>query len=246
MTTPRAEIYAQGGTGPSLVLIHGFGSDRYSWAANAPALTDAATVWAVDLPGHGAATNDVGAGDPATLARAVAAAVTDLPGPLTLVGHSLGGAVALHLAAIAPGLVRRLVLIAPAGLGQALDHGFLDTFPELATPEAAQAMLERLVERKRLIVPAMVAHVLATLDRPGRRDALRKIAGALAEAAPPPIPAAVPVDLIWGEADAINPLPPQGPGFAPACLLTLPGSGHLPQVEAAAKVNAVIRAALAG
>lgn len=240
-----AELYPQGGDGQALVLVHGYGADRYSWAAIAPALTDVASVYAVDLPGHGAASDDVGLGDPATLAEALARGLEGLPGPMVLVGHSLGGAVALHLAARAPARIRRLVLIAPAGLGaDAPDRDFLSAFPELDTEAAARALMERLVVAKRLIVPAMIQHVLATLDRPGRRDALRKIAAGLVAAEPPPIPAGIPIDLVWGEGDAINPPGADGPGFAPASFLTLPGVGHLPHIEAAAKVNRVIRAGL--
>ena len=42
-----------GGEGPDLVLIHGFGSDRLSWAGNSPALMTVARVHSLDLPGHG-------------------------------------------------------------------------------------------------------------------------------------------------------------------------------------------------
>ena len=241
MTWPTARLHRLGGTGPDLLFVHGFGADRLSWAANAPQLTDAATVWAVDLPGHGTAGDAVGDGSALALAQAVAATLSALAGPAVVVGHSLGGAVALHLADIAPHLVHRLVLIAPAGLGAGLDHDFLTAFPALQTGPQAQALLERLVVRPRLITPAMAAHVLAGLQAPTRRAALARIAAALAEMPSPALPAC-PVDLIWGEADRINPPPATLP--VTASLLHLPNTGHLPQVEAASKVNAVIRAAV--
>lgn len=241
MTQPAARLHDLGGAGPDLVFIHGFGGDRYGWAANAPVLADVARLWAVDLPGHGAAPEAVGDGSALALAQAVSAQLSALQRPAVLVGHSLGGLVALHLAALAPHLVRRLVLIAPAGLGPAPDAAFLTEFPLLQTPEAAQALLERLVERKRLIAPAMVAHLLASLQTPGRRAALATIAAALRASDPAP-PPQVPMDLIWGEADLINPAPAPVPGAA--SFLILPATGHMPHIEAAAKVNAVIRAAL--
>lgn len=242
MTAPQADLHGLGGHGPDVLFIHGFGSDRYSWAANAPAMADWATVWAVDLPGHGQAPDEVGAGDAKTLGAAVAERLSDIPGAIVVVGHSLGGAVAIELAKLLPDRVKRLVLIAPAGLGQRLDHEFLTAFPTLNAPDETQALLERLVERKRLIAPVMVSHVLATLQSTGRRAALAKVAAALVKLMPPSMPD-VPLDLIWGEADTINPPPVEMP---PATtLLRLPNTGHMPQVEAASKVNAVIRAALA-
>jgi pimeloyl-ACP methyl ester carboxylesterase len=150
--------------------------------------------------------------------------------------------VALHLSEMVPLAVRRLVLIAPAGLGRSLNQDFLQCFPALKTPEAAKRQLEGLVERKRLIVPAMVAHVLASLQSPARRAALQVIAASLAESAPLTFPAAIPVDLIWGDADTINPAPENV--SAAAIILRLPNTGHMPHVEAASKVNAIIRAAL--
>jgi pimeloyl-ACP methyl ester carboxylesterase len=242
MTSPKANLHKLGGTGPALLLIHGFGSDRFSWAANGPVLFDVATVWAVDLPGHGHAPDDVGDGTAKMLAHAVAAELSGLDGPAVIVGHSLGGAVALHLSEMVPLAVRRLVLIAPAGLGRSLNQDFLQSFSALETPEATQIHLENLVERKRLIVPAMVAHVLASLQSPTRRAALQLIAASLAETALLAVPAAIPVDLIWGDADTIN-LPPQDLPAA-ATTLCLPKTGHMPHMEAASKVNAVIRAAV--
>ena len=115
MTPPAARLHRLGGSGPDLLFVHGFGADRLSWAANAPQLTDAATVWTVDLPGHGSAPDAVGDGSAQALADAVARALPDLSGPALIVGHSLGGTVALHLAAAVPQVVRHLVLIAPAG-----------------------------------------------------------------------------------------------------------------------------------
>ena len=59
-----------GGEGPDLVLIHGFGSDRLSWAGNSPALMEVARVHSLDLPGHGDSLGaEVGDGSPLALAE---------------------------------------------------------------------------------------------------------------------------------------------------------------------------------
>jgi pyruvate dehydrogenase E2 component (dihydrolipoamide acetyltransferase) len=243
--TATAVLHRLGGDGPPVLMVHGFGADRLGWAANAHALMGTHTVWAVDLPGHGAAGNDVGDGAPATLAAAVAEATRDLPGPVPVLGHSLGGAVALHLAQLVPDRTGPLVLIAPATVGPPPllypgTPGFLDRLPSIVSEIDATEVLGLLTDRAALLAP-MVPHVLASLSVPGRRAALVTIAQALAAAGPAPAPDRAPT-VIWGEADRVLPCP-SGPvlGAAPHII---PGAGHLPHVEKAGAVNRLIRAAL--
>ena len=141
-------LHRLGGEGPDLLLIHGFGADRLSWLAVAPQLFDLATVWAVEYAGHGAAGDDPGAGDPLTVASAIGTAID---GKLTrphIVGHSLGGTLALHLAAMMPDDLSGLLLLAPASLAGGIDTGFVRAIPELDDPGAALDLLRRLVSRK--------------------------------------------------------------------------------------------------
>ena len=104
------------GEGAPVLLLHGFGADLNTWMFNQPVLAEGRRVLALDLPGHGGSRRDVGAGDGAALSQAVEGFLTALDlGPLHLVGHSMGGAIAVLLAARRPDLVRTLTLIAPAG-----------------------------------------------------------------------------------------------------------------------------------
>jgi pyruvate dehydrogenase E2 component (dihydrolipoamide acetyltransferase) len=240
MTVSPAALHRLGGEGPPVLLVHGFGADRYGWAANAHALMGTRTVWAVDLPGHGSAGNAVGDGSPAALAQGLAEAVEALPGPVPVVAHSLGGAVVLHAARLVPGAFDRMILISPAGLGQGIDGEFLASLPTLSTQEEAEALLARLVAKPRLVAP-MAAHVLAGLADRDRRVALSLIGAALSAAPPPPSPD-IHVSVLWGAEDRIVPLP-RGPvlGIEPEVIA---GAGHLPHVEAAGAVNRHIRMAL--
>lgn len=238
-----------GGRGDDLVLIHGFGSDRLSWAGNAAALMEHARVHALDLPGHGdSLAAEAGDGSPDALTAAVAAAL-DAHGldRLHLLGHSLGGSIAMLVALAMPNRVRSLSLLAPAGLGHGVDHDFLHRYPELTSPGDAEALLQRLVNRPQLINRFTIARVLEQLDRPGARDALRQIAAGVIAHEDTLLAAArriadtrMPRLVVFGADDAINP-PDEGAlqRFGGRSVV-IPAAGHLPHIEAARQANAEI------
>ena len=191
-------LHRLGGDGPDLLFIHGFGADRLSWLAVAPQLFDLATVWAVEYAGHGAAGDDPGAGDPLTIASAIGTAID---GKLTrphIVGHSLGGTLALHLAAMMPDDLSGLLLLAPASLASRIDTGFVRAIPELDDPTAVFDLLRRLVSRRVLVTPRMAEAMVAGLAAQNRRTSLRQIAEALESAEPPPFPPELPFEILWG------------------------------------------------
>jgi pimeloyl-ACP methyl ester carboxylesterase len=107
--------------GPAVVLLHGLASDGGTWEPSIPALAEHGLhVVAPDLLGHGESDKPVAGGysldgfagslrsllDALDLSRA------------TLVGHSLGGAIAMHFAFHHPAYAERLVLVASGGLGR--------------------------------------------------------------------------------------------------------------------------------
>ncbi len=233
-------LHRFGGEGPDILLIHGFGADRLGWLAVAPQLFGEASVWAAEYAGHGTAGNDAGDGAPATIAAAIADEIGDkLTRPL-VVGHSLGGTLALHLAAAMPAGLAGLVLLAPAALAAGIDDSFIAAIPELDDPDEALDVLRRLVCRKVLITPRMAGAVVAGLSPPERRAALRQIAGALETSAPPPFPPLVPFEVIWGGEDEI--LAPPDPAFPDMQIVG--GVGHMLHIEAAGDVIAAIRRGL--
>lgn len=245
-------IHAAGGSGPPALLIHGFGSDRMSWVANQTEIATVATVRTLDLPGHGA--TPLGT---ATRADQMAAVVADAldrdaGGPVHIVAHSLGGAVAIVLASTRPDLVRSLALIAPVGLGAPVNPAFLTDYPAAETPDAVDAVLKTLVSRPRLINRLLVDRVLEQLAAPGVRAGLSAVAADLAEvmALVAPHAAAVaasdlPRLVIWGEADPIVPLDRDRLARFGGEHLLLPGVAHLPHVEAIRDVNTALARFLA-
>lgn len=239
----RLRLVDTGGAGSPVVLVHGFGSDRFSWLANQPALQAAHRVFALDLPGHGAEALAETTMD--EIAALVAHSIeAEGLGSVDLVGHSLGAAICILVAAARPDLVRGLVLIAPAGLGSGVDAAFLDAYPRLAEPAEAQALLHRLVSRPRLINKQMIAHVLAQLGQPGRRAALTTVAAMIAadaasvRAATDTIAASdVPRLTIWGSHDGINPMDEAALARFGGLSRIVASAGHLPHVEGATEVN---------
>ena len=108
----RPVTYAHAGAGPVLLLVHGMGGGYENWREVIEPLARRYTVVAPDLPGHG--TSAPGNGDYSI--GALAAGLRDLLLALgheraTLVGHSLGGGIAMHLAYQFPELAERLVLV---------------------------------------------------------------------------------------------------------------------------------------
>lgn len=114
----RPLTYVQAGSGPVLLLIHGIAGSLENWQAVIEPLARGNTVVAPDLPGHGGSAP--GGGDYSL--GALAATLRDLLVALghehaTLVGHSLGGGVAMQFAYQFPELTERLVLVSSGGLG---------------------------------------------------------------------------------------------------------------------------------
>lgn len=232
-----------------ILLIHGFGGDLNNWLFTQPALAETHRVIAVDLPGHGGSGKEVGAGDLATLAAAVRETLAALGlGPVHLVGHSLGGAVAVQLALDAPGTVASLTLLAPAGFGTPINGGFIAGFIEASRRKQLQPVLEQLFADPGLVSRDMAEEVLRFKRLDEAEAALRAVAGASFAGDRQRVDLRdrlgaldrLPVQVIWGEADAILPVP--GAGELPSgwTLHRLPGTGHMPHMERAAEVNRLI------
>lgn len=106
--------YLDAGAGTAVLLLHGWGDSKEIWLPTLAALAPTHRVVAPDMPGHGGSPL-AGADRMAHLAERVAHLAESLGlGAFDLVGHSMGGNVALELALARPELVRRLVLVDPA------------------------------------------------------------------------------------------------------------------------------------
>ncbi|MEY4290646.1 MAG: hypothetical protein RL130_588 [Actinomycetota bacterium] len=103
---------------PALVLVHGLGSAGTIWKSLYDGLEEHFVIYPLDLPGHGDAELDAEPLDPQSLAHAIVAMlekehnVTEFH----VAGNSLGGWIALELAAAYPERVKSVTALAPAGL----------------------------------------------------------------------------------------------------------------------------------
>ena len=116
--------FIRAGDGPALLLVHGIGNNCQTWAKVIDRLAETHTVIAPDLLGHG--NSDKPRGDYSLAAYANGMrdllAVLDIE-QATVVGHSLGGGIALQFAYQFPERCQRLALVGSGGLGPELSAG---------------------------------------------------------------------------------------------------------------------------
>ncbi|MGR8947022.1 MAG: acetoin dehydrogenase dihydrolipoyllysine-residue acetyltransferase subunit [Gammaproteobacteria bacterium] len=230
-----------------VILIHGFGGELDRWLFTQQPMAAYATVTALDLPGHGQSSKDVRDGSIAALAGVVAKLIDHLSiTEAHLVGHSLGGAIALKTALDHPDKVSGLSLIASAGLGDEINHEYIQGFIDAESRRDLKPLMKQLVGDPKLVNRSMVDDVLKFKRIDGVTDALQTIANGFVSAGKQTdnfreqlADIAVPTQIIWGSADQIIPAS-HAQSTAATKVDVLDGYGHLVQLEAASEVNQLL------
>ena len=220
--------YRVAGNGPALLLLHGIANSSDTWARVAPLLSDRFTVIAPDLLGHDR---------------------------VTVVGHSLGGGIAMQFAYQFPERTERLVLVSSGGLGR--DVHLLLRAASLPGSDIVLPALtsQRLVELGRGLGGllgriglhpsadiAVLARGFAELDNAGSRQAFLATLRAVVEPGGQKVSAnsrlalaaSLPSLIVWGENDSIIPVK-HGAAAHEAMpgsrFVVFEGAGHMPQED---------------
>ena len=242
-----------GDDGQVVLLIHGYGGDRNSWLFVQQPLAEQHRVYALDLPGHGTSSKDVGDGSLPVLAGAVVSVLDAIGADRAhLVGHSLGGAVAIAVAARDPGRIASLTLIAPAGFGAEINNAYLRGFAGAQTRRELRPVVGQLFADDSMVTRQVVDDLLAYKRLDGVDAALSTMLNTLLDGDRQRIDAAsqlaalggaVPATVIWGSADQIIPAE-QATSVPGANRHILDRAGHMPHMERPAEVLAVIKDSL--
>lgn len=257
--------YWHAGSGPPLLLIHGFMGYAFSWRFNVKPLSEHFSVYAPDLPGCGFSQRTHAActisGDAERLLRFMDGHGIE---QADIVGSSRGGGLAIVLGALLARQdmlhrIRRLVLVSPinpwSSNGRLLTRMFatriggrfvLRVLPNLHL--VLTRYFKRLYGEPQRIAPGSIEGYEAGLKLPGSFDHLLRIVRswhndlALIEQSLPAI-THVPTLLLWGSRDkAVFPssIPPLQAQLKNSALVLMEGVGHLPYEEVPTEFNRVV------
>jgi 3-oxoadipate enol-lactonase len=230
---------AQSGEGPALFLFHSLLSDRTSFDAIAPKLSQSFRLIVPELPGFGK--SRAVSGGLADVADRMAEAVKEGGGDETIVlGNGYGGFVALQMAIRHPGIASKLIL---ADCGAAFSEEGRQAFRNMAAASKAKGLSGITdVAMRRLFAPDFQAkHPDLMRDRREAflktdLDVFRSACDALAELdlRPQLSQVKIPVLVLVGEHDEATPLPMSyelAAGLPNARLIIIPGCAHVPQLQ---------------
>jgi pimeloyl-ACP methyl ester carboxylesterase len=243
-------VYYRAGTGPVLLFVHGANDQSGTWARVAPALTGSHRVIVADLAGHGGSDPAEGPLSVSQLVEGLSAVVRAERGaaPMTIVGNSLGGWLALVFAIDHPDEVGRAILVngainrsdragaAVTLLPKTRDEAArtMDVLTSPASPRVPGFVLDDLVRRA---PSSPLARLMAQPDGEVERllidDRLDRLR--------------IPVTLIWGADDrllSIDYARTAAARIPGARLDVIPGCGHVPQRECPDRLLASLRQAL--
>lgn len=245
----KLHVTTRKGTGVPLVLLHGFTADSQSWAPLEKAIGSERPLIRIDLPGHGRSPRRK-VGSFADLAKQLVDAFDEAcreTERVDLLGHSLGGALALAIADIRSRRVRSLALIAPAGLGPEIDARALAGITRATRAESLAPWLRCLTATPDAISDDYVRAAMRLRADPSLRACQADMADVLFPDGVQPFDLRwalsrleCPTTLIWGRKDHILPWRQAISVTGDFALHLLTDAGHVPQIECPDRVARVL------
>jgi 2-succinyl-6-hydroxy-2,4-cyclohexadiene-1-carboxylate synthase len=236
---------------PNLVLLHGFTHTGASWDQVVAALPQRYRPVAPDIRGHGAAS----AVRPVSLGAVVDDVSAAATGPFELVGYSMGGRIALHVALAEAGRVERLVLIgASPGIADPAARAERRAGDARLAGEVERMTIEDFAQRwaQTAVLADQPPEVHAAVHADRLRNTPAGLAEALRELGTGALPSlwerlgrlAMPVDLVVGERDdKFRAIAEEMAGALPRARMSVVGGvGHAVHLEAPDAVAEVIAA----
>lgn len=250
--TLRVGVMGEGAGRDPLVLLHGFGGDIDNWMLIQPALAQDRPVYAIELPGHGQSTKDVGDGKLGTMATGIAAAIDALGiEALSIVGHSLGGAIAVEVAARLGSRVKSVGLVCPAAMaGGSLNDEYLDAFVSARRARDLREPARQLFQNADMVTRDMLEGLVKAKRLDGAQAALAAIKDNLKSGGDPAYAALVsrlaqisaPITLIASRTDKIVGAPDPDAFPNGTSVFWIEGAGHMPHLEKSDEVVSALKA----
>jgi pyruvate dehydrogenase E2 component (dihydrolipoamide acetyltransferase) len=242
----RMRYVRRGAADAAVILIHGFGGDCDNWLFNIDALAKHATVYALDLPGHGGSDKRLRQPGLASLTEAVESFMDRLGiNSAHLIGHSLGGAITMNLALTSPKKVQSMTLICSAGLGSEIGP-YVHDYLAAGTRKDLKPVLETLFADKSLVSRQLVDDVLKFKRIDGVEPVLDALAKAVFGGGKQQVQLAdqfgadhPPALVIWGKEDQVIPAK-HATKLPEAEVVVIDNAGHMVFMEKANDVNALI------
>ena len=241
--------YADRGFGDSVVLLlHGFGGDLDNWMFNLDSLAEKHRLLALDLPGHGQSVKTNVDPSLSGMATFVSKFLDVLSvSSVHVVGHSMGGAIAMQLASDSPETVKSLGLICSAGLGPDINSDYLRGFVEAQSQQELKLVLQQLFADESLVNLQLVNDLLNYKRIDGVEATLNALSETLISAGEQTfltdniVASGIPVLVIWGKQDRIIPVSHaqnySAAGGSCVEVEIFDSAGHMVQMEKAHDVN---------